>query len=175
MQSPQATRVVQHMDLAVALPYQRPEGDEAWFITGGQRGVDVIAAKKACWAWPWGYHHLWLPALRYAQDEVQQLVLDARDFIAAHGGRLVVHTCMPGTDYRHRDLCMLQQAYDLQTYIGEPASHGAYVTVLAYPLFPEEDSRSRRSGTWVTCRFARKAGFPVTLCPLWDLKPLAVR
>jgi hypothetical protein len=40
--------------------------------------------------------------------------------------------------------------------------------VIAFPLYPEKDPRSKRSGTWMTVRIAHKQGKQVTIYPLWS-------
>jgi hypothetical protein len=53
----------------------------------------------------------------------------------------------PGTTFKQRDARMVE--------VGD--------RVIAFPLYPENDPRSKRSGTWMTVRLANRAGKPVKI------------
>ena len=94
-------------------------------ITGGCRGVDAYAARVAFEA---GHYTVLtvLPSNHRAVDP------DWRDH--CHG-----YIQLPGgTTYRDRNIAMLQRADHL----------------LAFPLYPRDHHRSKRSGTWMTIGLA---------------------
>jgi hypothetical protein len=98
--------------------------------------------------------------------------VDALAARIAHGGRRRVHTIVPadrsrvdpywrdhcdtfeempsGTDYRARNERIVELSDRL----------------VALPEYPEDDHWSRRSGTWMTVRIARRAGKPVAVVVL---------
>lgn len=64
--------------------------------------------------------------------------------------------CMPiGTTYRQRD----ERIVDLV------AMHGG--RLVGVPRWPEDDPRSLRSGSWMTCNIARRRGVPLHVERLW--------
>lgn len=141
--------------------YRAPQGERGLYITGGQRGLDLLAAEACLWQHPAADHRLWLPAKAYPAAQVQALVQQHRPQVARHGGTLEVYRCLGGTDYRYRNLAMLQHLW----YHHE---RGRTCYVLAFPRWPEDDPRSSRSGTWLCVRQARTAGLPVVVYPLWQ-------
>lgn len=135
-----------------------------YWVTGGQQGVDYLALDILTGLRGWCEHDVYLPARRCARERVYELQTTrctSQGGVLPSGGHFLIHQALPGTDYRYRNLLMLQRAYGLQQ------RDGAQVLVLAYPLYPERDARSRRSGTWLCVRQARAAGFPVDVHPLW--------
>jgi hypothetical protein len=65
------------------------------------------------------------------------------------GGHNLFAVILPALPYKQRNLAIVRASNIL----------------LACPLFPENDSRSARSGTWQTVRMARQANEPVILIP----------
>lgn len=147
-------------DLAALPDHDELPAGQQWWITGGQRGVDVVALGYLLATRQRDYHEVWLPAKRHDDAAVAEILQQHRSAVYAAGGRVRVHTCLPGTDYSYRNLCMLQQAYELQA-----RGYGAHVW--AYPLHPEGDQRSKYSGTWKCQRQARTAGLEIRVRPLW--------
>lgn len=130
----------------------------ASFITGAQYGVDYMAARLCMALYPSAHHSLWLPAKRHA--DVGALASQYWPAIRAAGGSYQLHRCVPGTDYRYRNLCMLQEAYDTQQL-------GGHAEVLAFPLLPEDAPGSKYSGTWL-CKRQAGTAMPVRVNPLWQ-------
>jgi len=97
-------------------------------VSGGAVGVDAIAARV--WTRLGGVVHTVLPGNRKAVDA------DWDRFCTTHEALAV------GTSYRARNERMVALAD----------------AVLGFPLHPEQDGRSRRSGTWMTLRIARRVG-----------------
>lgn len=100
-------------------------------VTGGCVGVDAIVARVANQR---GLHvHTVLPADRSRVDR-------------AWADHCSTYEEMPaGTDYRARNTRIVELSDE----------------IIAIPEAPEHDPRSRRSGTWMTVRIARRAGKPV--------------
>jgi len=96
-------------------------------ITGACIGVDALAA--AFWHRLGGRVHTIVPANRAQVDPYWAAACTTWEAMPA------------GTDYRARNREMVDQADQ----------------VLAFARYPEADGRSRRSGTWMTVRLARKA------------------
>jgi hypothetical protein len=65
-----------------------------------------------------------------------------------------------GTDFGDRDLRMVERGMEAQR-------EGSRVDVIAVPLWPEGEPRSRRSGTWKTVRIARRVGLHVSPMEWW--------
>lgn len=131
-----------------------------YFITGAQVGVDLVALAECLRLYPWAHHSVWVPAKRCA--DVKPLVESNWPRLRAAGGSYQLHYCMPGTDYRYRNLCMLQEAYDMVRL-------GSRAEVLAFPLYQEADARAKYSGTWLCKRQATAAKLPCSIWPLWEL------
>lgn len=112
---------------------------EGWrgFITGGCVGFDDFAGRTLVKLFPTHEHVIYVPANRTLVAAWWRGP-EYRPFTQ-------VREMNPGTTYRDRDQAMID--------------HGA--ALLAKPSHPEDDPRSRRSGTWLTVRLARAAGKPV--------------
>lgn len=149
---PRIERELERHTLRWAVP------DASVFITGGQVGVDYVALRWLLHHYPGAHHSVWAPAKPHA--DVRALLKELWPHLRQHGGSYQLHNCLPGTTYPYRDQCMLQEAYDYW-HLGS-AAH-----VLAWPLHPEDDGRSRYSGTWKTVRLARAAKLPVQVHRLW--------
>jgi hypothetical protein len=150
-------RAVGLIDETVA---QLPGAATGYHITGAQVGIDVLALQAALRCWPGAQHHVWCPAKPHDHRGVATAVREHHERVSAAGGHVQVHECLPGTDYRYRNLCMLQSAWHL-------ASLGHLVSVVAYPLAPEDSGFSKYSGTWLCVRQAQVAGIKVLQHPLW--------
>jgi len=88
---------------------------------------------------------------------------DAYAARVAHAMRLWVRTLLPEdpkeVDPQWRDYC--DEAEGAWPYRERNTRLVEQCSVLyAFPAFPEDDPRSKRSGTWMTVRIARKLGRP---------------
>ena|SRR5580765_2940059 len=88
---------------------------------------------------------------------------------------LGVHVVLPGLDrFTHPDWARYCHSHEQlpggsESYRARNARLVALCdSLVAFPAWPERDSRSLRSGTWMTVRLARAAGKPVTVYPLCD-------
>lgn len=113
------------------------------FITGGCVGGDHFIGAYLAHRFPRHPHTVIVPA-----DRSRVAPWWREEF----PGRVHVIEMPPGTDYRARNLRMVHESERL----------------LAYPMYPEADERSRRSGSWMTIRMARREHdeqplvFPIT-------------
>jgi predicted Rossmann fold nucleotide-binding protein DprA/Smf involved in DNA uptake len=105
---------------------------EATVVTGACVGVDSYAAYRA-WVLPFMKVHTIVPADHSRLDPYWRDHCDTFEHMP------------PGTDYRARNERIVELSDRL----------------IAFPEHAEDDPRSRRSGTWMTVRIARKAGKPV--------------
>jgi predicted Rossmann-fold nucleotide-binding protein len=113
---------------------------DATVVTGGCVGVDAHVARVA---YGLGLHVVTiLPADRKAVDP------DWRRFCHEY------EEMLPGSTYRDRNRRIVQRSDQL----------------LAFPLYPEKDARSTRSGTWQTVRIARNMGREITLAHLGTVR-----
>jgi hypothetical protein len=104
---------------------------DAQIITGGCIGADALVARYARSLAM--LVHTIVPADRSRVDP------DWRRFCTSF------EEMPPGTDYRARNERIVECSTQL----------------IAIPEYPEHDDRSRRSGTWMTVRIARRAGVGV--------------
>lgn len=103
-------------------------------VTGGCLGVDALAARVAFEAGCYVIMTI-LPSNHRAVDPLWKS--------HCHG----YIQMPPGTTYRDRNIAVLRRADQL----------------LAFPRYPEDDPRSRGSGTWMTIRLAWADDMPVEI------------
>lgn len=109
------------------------------YITGGCRGGDAFIGRWLFDNRPGAEHVIIVPADRGRVDS-WWLGLPWGSWLPG-GPVKVVH--MPwGTTYADRNARLVEEG----------------TMVVGFPAYPEDDPRSRRSGTWQTIRYARKAG-----------------
>jgi hypothetical protein len=108
----------------------------ARYVLGGAGGGDAIIGRYLVWKWPKASFVIIVPANRSQVDSWWEEYLGKID--------ITVIEMPDGTTYADRNLRIVEES-----------------DVLAgFPIHPEDDRRSRRSGTWQTVRYARKAGMP---------------
>jgi hypothetical protein len=110
-------------------------------VTGGCVGVDALIATVAYRA---GRYHV-LTVLPADHSRVDPNWKDH-----CHEHIQMEH----GTTYRQRDAMVVLHGDNL----------------LAFPLYPEDDPRSKRSGTWMTVRLAKRAAKPVEAFVLSEVR-----
>lgn len=109
------------------------------YTSGGCAGIDAFAGRwLADWR-PQARQRVVVPADRHHVDPwwVEP----------EHAGKVEVVEMSPGTSFRDRNKVVL--------------SHSDML--VAFPAWPEGDARSRRSGTWMTVRIARRQQIPVVV------------
>lgn len=104
------------------------------YVTGACEGGDAFTGRWLLDHRPAAGHVVIVPANRSRVDDWW-----------AGDPRVTVIEMPPGTAYRDRNAHIVA---------------GTDVLV-GFPAHPEDDPRSRRSGTWQTIRMARRAGIPV--------------
>lgn len=104
------------------------------YVTGGCIGGDAFIGRWMHAYRPEAEHVVVVPADR---SRVDPWWLDFDD--------VTVIEMPPGTTYRERNVRLVAEGGIL----------------FGFPAYPEDDPRSRRSGTWQTIRMARRAGKPV--------------
>jgi hypothetical protein len=129
----------------------------ARYITGGCVGGDTFISRWLFTHRPEAWHEVIVPANRSRVDfwwdrtpGLKQALLTAQGvlFQGDGGAVLVVVFMHEGTTYADRNAELVRRG----------------TAVCGFPAYPEDDPRSRRSGTWQTARIARRAG---KLCR-WD-------
>lgn len=123
------TRMISEADRAVILSELGKLPAGASYTTGGCVGVDSLVGYTVASWYPHAKHVVMLPNNRKLVDEWWTEV----------GTDVRLET--PG-DYRARNKAIVENS-DLLVVFAE---------------YPEGDPRSRRSGTWMTARMARRAG-----------------
>ncbi len=119
------------------------------FVTGGCVGGDHAIGEHLVIAFPYARHTVVVPANR-------RLV---HDWWTSYGALVEVVEMPPGSDYRARNLEVVRRSTRL----------------IGYPMYPEADHRSTRSGTWQTIRMARREHeVPPLVYPITRLARLAV-
>lgn len=121
------------------------EADE--FVTAAARGADSLIGRALARRYPDARHRVIVPANR-AQIDPWWLVEPS---LPAH---FQIDLMPPTTTYRDRNLALVRSIDEL----------------IGYPLYAEDDVRSRRSGTWQTIRLARKAHLLVSVHILDQLR-----
>ena len=125
------TRSITLADMPIIRQIVTALPDNAHVITGACIGVDAAVARVARQR---GLHvHTVVPADRSRVDP------HWRDYCTTF------EEMPPGTDYRARNTRIVELSTD----------------IIAIADRAEDDPKSRRSGTWMTVRIARKAGKPV--------------
>jgi hypothetical protein len=123
---------------------QVPHADR--YITGGAPGGDAFIGRWLALARPQAEHVVIVPADRSQVDPWWNKSV-------VRCSSLVEVIEMPlGTTYADRN-CQLVQRGSM---------------MYGFPAYPEDDPRSRRSGSWQACRMARRAG---KLCQWQCVKP----
>lgn len=117
------------------------------YVTGGCTGGDAFIGRWLAARCPAAEHVIIVPADRSQVDQWWD------DPVLVHqagkaGGSITVHQMPDGTSYEDRN--------------AELVARGT--AVFGFPAYPEDDPRSKRSGTWQAIRMARRAG---NLCR-WD-------
>lgn len=111
--------------------------DADTYITGAAVGVDSFVGRALITLFPAAAHRVIVPANR-SQADLWWPFCDLPPRFDL--------TFMPaGSSYQQRNAEIVKASTEL----------------IAYPLLPEHDQRSWRSGTWQTVRLARKAGLSV--------------
>lgn len=113
--------------------------DSDEFVTGACTGADATVARTLARLYPDAKHTVIVPTNR---DQVEYWWL-YRDPVK----NLELIFLPPGTSYRDRNCAIVNRVNHL----------------FAFPMHPEMDLRSRRSGTWQTVRLARRAGIDTTV------------
>jgi hypothetical protein len=114
--------------------------DGSVYITGGAVGVDTYVLRKMS---------AWLPKAEH------------RVYLPAHG-----------PDWDNEYLALADTVVRIPDTMNHPhRSRNAAIVdgcdvLLAFPLHNEDHGQSKRSGTWMTIRMARKAGKPIVLTVL---------
>lgn len=116
------------------------------FTTGACVGFDAIAAHCLLDNFPDAVHRLVVPA---NQSQVDHEIIER--FQRLQGNRHIIEYMPDGTTYRQRNERILHHADKL----------------VAVAEFPELNTRSTRSGTWMTVRIARRLGLPVRELVIW--------
>lgn len=122
------------------------EGAGYTFSCGCQHGVDSWAMKYLMERWPKACYQLCVPSQPCDYTfvrRVQQWIKERRLPLAT------VYDMPRGTTYIQRDHRTVDWAV-------EAAAGGPAAVVLAWPLYPLDDPRSRRSGTLATLRYAER-------------------
>jgi hypothetical protein len=112
----------------------------ARYVTGACVGGDAFIGRWLFYSRPEAEHVVVVPGDRSRVDDWWV----SASFTS--GRPVTVVEMPPGTTYADRNARLVAEA-------------GA---VFAFPAYPEDDPRSRRSGTWQTVRLARKAGTSVS-------------
>lgn len=107
------------------------------YVTGACKGWDAFIGEFLALTYPNATHTVLVPA---DQSQVD------RWWEGFDLGKINVIFMPPNTDYRYRNEQIVQRS-DYLFYCAD---------------YPEDDGRSKRSGTWMTKRIAEKAGVPLT-------------
>jgi hypothetical protein len=116
------------------------------YVSGACIGLDQAAASLVAEHWPNRAQRIIVPRNRTRVDEVWLSTFRAR-----HHTTVRVNSMPRGTTYRDRNLALLGSFFE-----GVPALRPDLL--IAFPLHAAHDSRSVRSGTWMTVRLARSLG-----------------
>lgn len=118
------------MDLATLEP------EPTHVVTGGAPGGDAVIAKLVAILYPKAHQVFHLPKELGRSDwpNIKAFMEAERISFEAH-----FHD-----DYRKRN----------QAIVDETAQQSG--ELIGYPIYPEQDGRSKRSGTWMTLRMARR-------------------
>lgn len=119
------------MRVAVNVLVQVPSADR--YVTGACDGGDAYIGRWLYDARPWAEHVVVVPANRSRVDEW---------WLEVDGPGVTVIPMPPGSTYADRNAELVRRG----------------TAVYALPAYPEDDPRSRRSGTWQAARMARRAG-----------------
>lgn len=114
------------------------------YITGGAIGGDALIGNWLAWNKPDAKHIVIVPSNRSAIDPWW-------DRFNLEAPYVDVYLMPSGTSYRDRNQEILTRSTEL----------------IAFPAYREWDVRSKRSGTWMTARIAKKMGLKVT-CHIGD-------
>lgn len=112
------------------------------FVTGGCQGFDEYVGMGLAYAFPAKRHTVIVPSNRL---QVAVWWPDVKTYVEDLGGVFEVIEMPQGTTYKDRNEAIVNRSDEL-FYLAD---------------YPEQDSNSRRSGTWQTVRLARKKGVPV--------------
>ena len=135
-----STKVTPEEEARVRTFAHRLKVADVW-VTGGAPGIDTIIAESLLDLHPQARHIIVLPSAPYNYPAVKALI--ARGAEPIYMPASATHA----DAYRARNTKMVELADKL----------------VAFPAGSE--AAFRRSGTWMTCRIARRAGRPV-----WELR-----
>lgn len=128
-----ASRNIAGVPKRAVVPYLMCLSDGTEFVTGGANGGDTFIGLWLYYQFNYATHTVIVPSNR---SQVCEWWINCPSVNVIY---------MPdGTSYKDRNQAIVDRSNKL----------------IGFPEYPEDDSRSLRSGTWQTIRLARKAGIP---------------
>lgn len=124
------------------MPYLHQLPGYGEYVSGGCRGFDATFGVSLARAYPGCPQRIKVPA-NQSQVDAWWVTPEFSDQLATGSPAPINVDYMPeGTDYRYRNTQLVLASND----------------IFYWAEFPEDDPRSKRSGTWMTVRIARAMG-----------------